>query len=140
MVLVERMFMAKSIAAKSGMRNRFEKSVVGQFQVRADALRAHCAKAGNVAEIRGMTRPMDPDDPKDAWQLRVSTVVCDFGVALRELHDNNPWPEQPLLPFAMNYLMTELWDRYFSQTEIREAFEAAIADMPRYAGGDEIRP
>ncbi|PBC05480.1 hypothetical protein [Mesorhizobium sp. WSM3860] len=87
-----------------------------------------------------MSTPLDPDDPKDAWQLRFSTTVYNFGVALRELHDSNPWPELPLLPHAMNCLMTELWDHYFSQTEIREAFEAAIADMPSYAGGDEIRP
>jgi hypothetical protein len=87
-----------------------------------------------------MTTPMDPNDPNDAWQVRFSTVIYDFGVALRELHDNNPWPDRPLLPVAMNYLMTELWDHYFSQTEIREAFETAIADLPRYAGGDETRP
>ncbi|WP_296742620.1 hypothetical protein [Mesorhizobium sp.] len=83
---------------------------------------------------------MDPNDPKDAWQLRATAAIQNFGAALRELHDSNPWPDQPLLPLAMNYLMTELWDHQFSQTEIREAFEAAVADMPRYAGGDETRP
>ena len=87
-----------------------------------------------------MTTPMNSDDPKDAWQLRLSTTIRNFGVALRELHGSNPWPERPLLPFAMNYLMTELWDRYFSQTEIREAFESAVADLPRYAAGEETRP
>jgi hypothetical protein len=35
--------------------------------------------------------------------------------------------------------MAELWDRNFSQSEIRIAFEEAIKDMPRYAGGDERR-
>ena len=39
----------------------------------------------------------------------------------------------------MIYLMTELWDRGFSQTEIREAFEAALVDLPRYAEGIERR-
>ena len=33
----------------------------------------------------------------------------------------------------VNDLMTELWDNGFSQTEIREAFEDAVRDMPRYA-------
>jgi SOS response regulatory protein OraA/RecX len=40
---------------------------------------------------------------------------------------------------AINYLMTELWDKGFSQSEIREAFNAAVADMPRYAAGEERR-
>jgi len=35
--------------------------------------------------------------------------------------------------------MTELWDRNFSQSEIRTAFEVAISDMPRYAAGEERR-
>jgi hypothetical protein len=35
-------------------------------------------------------------------------------------------------------LMTELWDRNFSQTEIRAA-RSAIEDMPRYAAGEERR-
>jgi hypothetical protein len=86
-----------------------------------------------------MTTPFDLDDPQDAWQSRVSTTICNFGIALRDLHDSNPWPDRLLLPQAMNYLMTELWDHSFSQTEIREAFEAAVADMPRYAAGDEVR-
>ena len=87
-----------------------------------------------------MSTPFDPNDPKDAWQERLSTTICNFGVTLSELHESNPWPDLPLLPQAMNRLMTELWDHYFSQTEIREAFEKAVADMPRYAAGDEVRP
>ncbi len=66
-------------------------------------------------------------------------LVQQFGEALRELHQGNPWPDLPLLPRAMNHLMTELWDRGFSQTEIREAFNGAVADMPRYAAGVEVR-
>jgi hypothetical protein len=41
--------------------------------------------------------------------------------------------------FLMNYLMTELWDHDFSQTEIRGAFMDALADMNRYAAGEERR-
>jgi hypothetical protein len=40
----------------------------------------------------------------------------------------------------INTLMTELWDRSFSQSEIRAAFEAALADMNRYAAGEEGGP
>lgn len=67
-------------------------------------------------------------------------AVQDLAELLKESHRHNPWPEQPLLPQAMNYLMTELWDRCFSQNEIFDAFQAAVADMPRYAAGDEVRP
>ena len=66
-------------------------------------------------------------------------VVHQIGLALKELHQSNPWPKLPLLPRAMSHLMTELWDHGFSQTEIREAFESAVADMPRYAAGEEVR-
>ncbi|WP_380878510.1 hypothetical protein [Sphingomonas sp. DBB INV C78] len=66
-------------------------------------------------------------------------AVCQFGSALKELHQTNPWPELPLLTQAMNYLMTELWDHGFSQSEIRKAFEDAVAAMPRYATGEEVR-
>jgi len=45
----------------------------------------------------------------------------------------------PFLSSAMSYLMTELWDNCFSQTEIRQAFEGAVADMPGYAAGEEVR-
>jgi hypothetical protein len=79
-------------------------------------------------------------DKEDAWQQRYDAAVYQFGLALKELHSSNPWPDLPLLPKAMNYLMTELWDQGFSQTEIRQAFDEAVADMPRYAAGEEIRP
>lgn len=77
--------------------------------------------------------------PEDRWQDQSMDAVYRFGKALKELHGSNPWPDLPLLPRAMNQLMTELWDHGFSQTEIREAFESAVADMPRYAAGDGER-
>jgi hypothetical protein len=40
---------------------------------------------------------------------------------------------------SVNCLMTEFWDQFFSQTEIRIAFTAALADMNRYAAGEERR-
>jgi hypothetical protein len=81
----------------------------------------------------------DERSPEDKWQDRSMAAVYQFGVALKDLHRSNPWPDLPLLPGAMNHLMTELWDHGFSQTEIREAFEEAVADMPRYAAGEEVR-
>jgi hypothetical protein len=87
-----------------------------------------------------MDMPNDPDDPSDAWQSRYDAAVREFGVALKDLRATNPWPDQPLLPKAMIYLATELWDRCFSQSDIRQALEAAIDELPRYAAGEEIRP
>lgn len=60
-------------------------------------------------------------------------AVSRLGETLKDKHQSNPWPHIPLLPEAMKYLMTELWDRGFSQTEIRSAFDAAMLDMPSYA-------
>ena len=82
----------------------------------------------------------DRRDAEDGWQDASLTAVYQFAVALKNLHDSNPWPDRPLLAWAMNDLMTELWDHGFSQREIREAFEDAVADMPRYTAGQELRP
>ena len=81
----------------------------------------------------------DLDDTNDAWQSRFHNVVWRFSEDLSALHRDNPSPDHSLLPQAMNFLMTELWDQGFSQSEIREAFDAAITDMPRYAAGEERR-
>jgi len=77
--------------------------------------------------------------PEDEWQNQSMAAVRRFGSVLEELHRTNPWPDSPLLRAAMNHLMSELWDHGFSQTEIREAFEEAVVDMPRYTAGQEVR-
>jgi hypothetical protein len=77
---------------------------------------------------------------RDEWQTRLNDASFKFSVALRELNDTNPWPENPVLAQAMNTLATELWDRSFSVTEIKKALEEAATDLPRYAAGQEARP
>jgi hypothetical protein len=77
---------------------------------------------------------------RDEWQTRLYEASYRFSLALRELHDSNRWPDHPVLGRALNMLATELWDRCFSLTEIRAALEAAAADLPRYAAGQEVRP
>jgi len=77
---------------------------------------------------------------RDQWQTRLLEATYELSVALRQLDDTNPWPERPVLEQAINTLATELWDRSFSLTEIRQAFKAAAADLPRYAAGQEVRP
>jgi hypothetical protein len=76
---------------------------------------------------------------RDEWQTRLADASYQFSVALRELSDTNPWPDNPALAQVINALATELWDRSFSVTEIRAAFEEAAADLPRYAAGQEVR-
>ncbi len=85
-----------------------------------------------------MSQSPNTSEANDAWQLRRLDVTVDYAAALRVLHDTNPWPETDLLTDAITYLMTELWDLGFSQTQIRSAFNHAVADMPRYAG-EEVR-
>jgi len=77
---------------------------------------------------------------RDEWQTRLYEASHRLSVVLQELNETNPWPEHPVLGEAINTLATELWDRCFSLTEIREAFQAAAADLPRYAAGQEVRP
>ena len=81
----------------------------------------------------------DGKEPEDQWQDSYMAAIQAFGATLSDLNQRNPWPDQPLLPQAMAYLMTELWDHGFSQTEIRQAFISAVDAMPRYAGGEEVR-
>ena len=76
---------------------------------------------------------------RDEWQTRLYEASHRFSTALKELHQTNPWPENPVLEQAIDTLATELWDRGFSQTDIGTAFQRALADLTRYAAGEEAR-
>ncbi|MBC6983552.1 hypothetical protein [Caulobacter sp. 17J80-11] len=70
-------------------------------------------------------------------------AACDFGDQCAKFARDNPYPDRVALDEIINTLMTELWDRGFSQAEIRTAFEKAVGDMNRYAAGEErngLRP
>jgi hypothetical protein len=73
-----------------------------------------------------------------SWELQCDNAVRAFGRQCREFKKSNPY-DLVALDQIINTLMTELWDNGFSQTEIRSAFEQALADMPRYAAGLEKR-
>ena len=75
----------------------------------------------------------------EAWEERALNAATTFADECAELQRSNPYDAIVPLDNVINTLMTELWDRGFSQTEIRIAFESAIADMPRYAAGEERR-
>jgi hypothetical protein len=77
---------------------------------------------------------------RDDWQMALLEASQRYSLALKELHDTNPWPDIPVLANAINTLGTELWDRYFSVAEVTSAFKDTAADLPRYAAGDEVRP
>ena len=72
------------------------------------------------------------------WESECLTAANVFARRCCELYEQNPHDEVPL-ESIINTLMTELWDNGFSQTEIRNAFHAAISHMPRYAAGEERR-
>lgn len=77
---------------------------------------------------------------RDVWQSDLLDASHRHSLALKKLHDTNPWPDIPVLNTAINTLGTELWDRCFSVTEITAAFTDAAADLPRYSTGDDVRP
>ncbi len=76
---------------------------------------------------------------RDEWQTALYEASYRYSLALKELHKTNPWPDNPVLAQAINTLGTELWDRFFSVSEIATEFREAAADLPRYAAGDEVR-
>ena len=76
---------------------------------------------------------------EDQWQGELFAAPARLATSLKELHLSNPWPEHVALEHAMNTLATELWDRGFRLSEVRKAFEDAVADLPRYAAGQEVR-
>ena len=76
---------------------------------------------------------------RDQWQTSLYEATYRFSVALQELHHKNPWPERPALTSAIDTLATELWDRCFRASDIVAAFERAIAGLPAYTAGEDIR-
>ena len=74
-------------------------------------------------------------------QLRADCFNASYALAklIYDYSDGNPWPEIDALNDVVMHFMTELWDRRFSQTEIRQAFTEALDDMNRYAAGQERR-
>ena len=78
-------------------------------------------------------------DPETLWVSRQVDAANQFSSSCRRLAEENPSGHPRPLSHMVNSLMTELWDHGFSQEEIRVAFLDAVADLPRYAGGQERR-
>ena len=62
-----------------------------------------------------------------------------LAIQCRLLKEMNVSVSEGAIDQIVIYLMTELWDQGFSQTETRRAFLAALSDMDRYAAGEERR-
>jgi hypothetical protein len=73
------------------------------------------------------------------WEGQCTDAAYRFALRCAVLVTQNPYNVPAPLKDIVKSLMTELWDRNFSQSEIRTAFEQAIKDMPRYAAGNERR-
>ena len=76
--------------------------------------------------------PAEPRDPTADGERALSdayNVAADLAKRCRALQDMKGWASEDALGKVINFLMTELWDQSFSQTDIREAFEASVADM-----------
>jgi hypothetical protein len=67
------------------------------------------------------------------WEGQCADAAYEFALRCAELVTQNPHNLVSPLNDIINDLMTELWDRNFSQSEIRTAFEEAIKYMPDYA-------
>jgi hypothetical protein len=73
------------------------------------------------------------------WEGQCAEAAYEFGLQCAKLVAQNPHNVVAPLDFIINSVMTRLWDRNFSQGEIRIAFEKAISDMLRYTAGEERR-
>jgi hypothetical protein len=73
------------------------------------------------------------------WEGQCADAAYECGLRCATLVARNPHDIARPLNFIINCFMTELWDRNFSQSEIRTAFESAIKDMPSYAARKERR-
>jgi hypothetical protein len=101
--------------------------------------RAGLSHYGKFGELWGMSRRIAMSNENCIpWEGQCLDAAATFAQRCAELYSSNPYAEKPLLG-VINTLMTELWDRGFSQSEIRSAFEEAVSDMPRYAAGEERR-
>jgi hypothetical protein len=72
------------------------------------------------------------------WEASCAFAAQDFAERCASLRDSNPY-ETSALEYIVVYLASEFWDRNFSQTEIRNAFAEASAQMTRYCAGEERR-
>jgi hypothetical protein len=72
------------------------------------------------------------------WEVRAASASDIFANSCDILRASIPSGGDPLAYIAST-LLTDLWDRYFSVSEITEAFSAALEDLSGYAAGEDRR-
>lgn len=87
---------------------------------------------------------MTADNPDDLTEdervyLAVTNAAATLAECCNKLRHRDFFVDRDPLGQVINFLMTELWDRSFSQSEIRAAFNRALADLNHYAAGRERR-
>jgi hypothetical protein len=78
-------------------------------------------------------------DEHTLWNCKAHDMAYEFAETCAALRSTRPVPEADELRHTVGTLVTELWDRNFSITEIRKAFLEALEDLPRYAAGYDSR-
>jgi len=76
--------------------------------------------------------------PGDAWEDHYLSATHDFAKQCAELRDSNPF-DLPALENIIVCLATDLWDRGFSKSEIKAAFETAVSSLVKYGAGENRR-
>jgi hypothetical protein len=84
-------------------------------------------------------KPADDLTDEERMLFRSYAITAELAVRCRQLREMKVSMSDKALDTIVNSLMTEFWDQGFSQTEIRIAFADALADMNRYAAGEERR-
>jgi hypothetical protein len=83
----------------------------------------------------------DPDDltADEGVYFAATNAAATLARRCSELRDRDSLVDHDPLSHVIKFLATELWDRSFSQSEIKAAFNAASDDINRYAAGQERR-
>jgi hypothetical protein len=82
---------------------------------------------------------MDALNEGDKLWVEALAATYEFSEACAKLNGSNSRPEINPLNQLITTLMAELWEKRFSQSEIRDAFQIALVEMNCYADGKERR-
>jgi hypothetical protein len=80
----------------------------------------------------------EESDKLTEWSWACSDLAWEYSYACKKLRETNP-NEFPAIRSIAIDLISELWDRGFSVSEINSAFSYALSDLPRYAAGEDRR-
>jgi hypothetical protein len=86
-----------------------------------------------------VNEPADDLTDEERMLFGSYAITAELAVRCRRLREMKVSMSDKALDAIVNSLMTEFWDQGFSQAEIRIAFTQALADMDRYAAGEERR-